>query len=267
MGKIFNVKLRFLSSVIAFLIFISFTINGLPPGNQEYYQIKIYHLSQKNQEERVDNFLRQAYLPALHRAGIAKAGVFKPIEGDTAYGKRIYVFIPFSSMEQFLNLPEVLARDQQYNASGKDYLSAEYNNPPFTRIESILLKAFINMPAFRIPKLNTPPSERFYELRSYESATELLSTKKIKMFNQGGEIKIFERLGFNAVFYAEVISGSRMPNLMYLTTYSNKASREEHWAKFRDDPGWKKLSSMEEYKNTVSTSQILFLHPTSYSDI
>ena len=267
MEKLFTAKFRLLLPVLSFLFFISFRIYSLPPGNQEFYQIKIYLLSQKSQEERVDNYIKQTFIPALHRAGITKVGVFKPIEGDTAYGKRIYVFIPFKSMEQFLDLPEVLARDQQFNAPGNDYLAAAYNNPPFARIESILLKAFINMPAFRIPKLSTPASERFYELRSYESATEKLSAKKIQMFNQGGEIKIFEKLGFNAVFYAEVLSGSRMPNLMYLTTYSNKASREEHWNKFRDDPDWKKLSSMEEYKITVSTSQILFLHPTSYSDI
>jgi hypothetical protein len=267
MKKIFKARFRILFSGLLFIFLLSFRMYGIPPGNQEFYQIKIYHLKQKSQEERVDNFLKQTYLPALHRAGISKVGVFKPVEEDTTYGKRIYVFIPFKSIDQFLSLSEVLGKDQQYNAPGNDYIEAAYNNPPYTRIECILLKAFINMPEFKMPKLSTPASERFYELRSYESATEKLGTKKIQMFNQGGEIKIFEKLGFNAVFYAQVLSGSRTPNLMYLTTYSDKASREEHWNAFRNDPDWKKLSSMEEYKNTVSTSQILFLHPTAYSDI
>lgn len=35
-----------------------------------FYQMKIYHLKNKNQEERVDQFLQTAYVPALHRAGI-----------------------------------------------------------------------------------------------------------------------------------------------------------------------------------------------------
>jgi hypothetical protein len=45
------------------------------------------------------------------------------------------------------------------------------------------------------------------------------------MFNEGGEIELFKRLNFNAVFYASVISGSRMPNLMYMTSYESKADR------------------------------------------
>jgi hypothetical protein len=242
-------------------------MNNTHPANQEIYQIKIYHLSQKSQEERVDNFLKQIYLPALRRAGITKIGVFKPIESDTAYGKRIYVFIPFRSVDQFLTLSEVLAKDQQYNLPGNDYLDAVYNNPPFARIESILLKAFINVPEFKVPKLSTPTTERFYELRSYESATEKLSAKKIQMFNQGGEIKIFERLEFNTVFYAEVISGNRMPNLMYMPAFLNKTSREEHWNTLKNDPELKKLLTIEEYKNLISKSQIIFLHPAAYSDI
>jgi hypothetical protein len=30
------------------------------------------------------------------------------------------------------------------------------------------------------------------------------------MFNVGGEIDLFEQLGFNAVFYGEVISGAKL---------------------------------------------------------
>jgi hypothetical protein len=45
--------------------------------------------------------------------------------------------------------------------------------------------------------------------------------KKVEMFNEGGEIDLFSRLNFNAVFYAEVISGPTMPNLMYMTSFEN----------------------------------------------
>jgi hypothetical protein len=87
------------------------------------------------------------------------------------------------------------------------------------------------------------------------------------MFNDGDEVGLFKRLGFNAVFYAEVMAGSRMPNLMYMTTFENKASRDQHWNAFRDDAQWKQLSGMAEYKNNVSKIEIFFLHPTEYSDI
>lgn len=50
---------------------------------REYYEIKIYTINGPEQEAKVDQYLEKAYLPALHRAGIAKVGVYKPIKTDT----------------------------------------------------------------------------------------------------------------------------------------------------------------------------------------
>jgi fructose/tagatose bisphosphate aldolase len=75
------------------------------------------------------------------------------------------------------------------------------------------------------------------------------------------------QLGFNAVMYGSVISGSHMPNLMYMTTFEDMPSREEHWKTFGNDPEWKKLSAMEKYQNNVSKIDIVFMHPTDYSGI
>ena len=86
------------------------------------------------------------------------------------------------------------------------------------------------------------------------------------MFNIGDEIGLFKRLGFNAVFYSEVIAGPRMPNLMYMTTFNNKADRDKHWDAFSNDAQWKSLTAKEEYKNNVSHADIIFLHPAEYSD-
>ena len=85
------------------------------------------------------------------------------------------------------------------------------------------------------------------------------------MFNDG-EGALFDRLGFNAVFYGEVISGSTMPNLMYMTTFENKASRDEHWKAFSTAPEWEKLKVMPKYQNNVSKNDTRFLTPTEYSD-
>ena len=58
-----------------------------------------------------------------------------------------------------------------------------------------------------------------------------------------------------------------MPNLMYMTTFSDMASQEEHWNAFRVHPTWEKLKGMDEYKNTVSNIDKWLMHPTEYSDI
>lgn len=235
---------------------------------REYYEIKVYNIASKVQEDRVERFLKEAYLPAVHRAGISKVGVFKPVEADTVnYGKKIFVLIPYASLDQFAKLPETLQKDKQYETSGSEYLNAPFNDLPYDRMESILLYAFSGMPKLDVPKHATPVDERIYELRSYEGHTEKIFKNKVKMFNDGDEIGLFKRLGFNAVFYAEVLAGSRMPNLMYMTTFPNKASRDEHWKAFSSDPQWKTLSGLSEYKNNVSKINIFFLHPTAYSDI
>lgn len=250
----------------ALVLFLSVVFNGFGQAKQEYYELKIYRITDKSQEGRIDTYLKDAFLPALHKAGVPVAGVFKPIETDTAFGKMVYVFIPFNSIDQFMQVTDKLEKDQSYAMAGKEFIDAPFNNPPFVRYESILMKAFSHMPVFRVPKYTTPPSERIYELRSYESATEAKAAKKIRMFNEGGEIGIFESVGSNAVFYAEVLFGSLKPRLIYMTTYADMKSHDDHWKAFRDSDGWKKLSGIEEYKNTVSKANPYLLHPTSYSD-
>jgi hypothetical protein len=118
----------------------------------------------------------------------------------------------------------------------------------------------------KVPSYSTPVTERIYELRSYESATEAKAIKKIEMFNQGGEIDIFTSLKFNAVFYGEVLAGASKPNLMYMTTFTDMKSHDEHWKSFGATNEWKTLSAKEEYKNTVSRITRNLLRPTNYSD-
>lgn len=233
---------------------------------REFYEIKTYKLKDKAQEAKVDAFLKDAYLPALHKAGIKNIGVFKPLETDSTFGKRIVVLIPFNSLDQFAKISDLLNADKPFNLSGKEYLDAVYTNPPYERIESVLLRAFTGMTQMEVPALTGSRVERIYELRSYESATEKIYRNKVQMFNQGDEVGLFKRLGFNAVFYADVISGSRMPNLMYMTTFANQASHDDHWKAFVDDPYWKKLSAMPEYQHNVSKINIYLLRPTGYSD-
>ncbi len=251
---------------LSLICVLAFSFSGIA-ASRDYYQIQVFRLNGKVQEAKVDNFLKNAYLPALHRAGIQKVGVFKPIESDTTSGKRIYIWIPFKSLDHFAKIQDVLANDPLYQSTGIDFLGAPYDLPPFIRKESILLKAFPDAPNFGIPNHKTAPSERIYELRSYEGPTENLFRQKVKMFNEGGEIKIFNSIDFNAIFYAEVISGSTMPNLMYLTTFADMPAHDAHWDAFRAHPDWKKLSALPQYKKTVSNSVKILLHPTDYSDL
>ncbi|TDE02718.1 NIPSNAP family protein [Flavobacterium sandaracinum] len=233
---------------------------------EEYYQIKTYIFKTEQQEQTTELYLKEAYLPGLKKLGIKDIGVFKTITNNKDTLKKIIVIIPFSNLEEFLNLDKKLAKDKSYKLAGAPYLNAIHQQPPYLRIESVLLKAFSDHPLLKKPVLNSIRNHRVYELRSYESATETIYANKVDMFNGGGEIKLFDKLGFNAVFYGEVLSGAKMPNLMYLTTFADMASREAHWKSFTAAPEWKEMSSLPKYQNNVSHIDITFMHPTEYSD-
>lgn len=254
-------KTVIIQSVIVCLILI-----GINASAQDYYQLKVYNFSEGTQEKRVDQYLENAYLPALHRAGIKDVGVFKPIESDETAGKKVFVLIPLKNLNQLNELDITLGKDKKYLAAGENFLNAPWDNPPYERMESTVMRAFSEMQQYAVPKHSTPPAERIYELRSYEGPTEAKYRKKVEMFNKGGEVELFQKLEFQPVFFAEVLSGSAMPNLVYMTTFSDMKSHDEHWDAFRNHPEWKKLSGMEEYKHTVSHSDKYLLYPTNYSD-
>lgn len=234
--------------------------------SREFYQLKSYYFDTYEQESKTDDYLRNALIPALHRQNIKNIGVFKPRSQVSDTAKRTIIFIPFESLEQFLNLDEALLKDSLYVAKGSKFINASHENPTYARIQSVLLRAFEDMPRLFSPQFEVPKANRIYELRSYESPTEEYYKRKVAMFNEGGEIKLFDRLGFNAVFYAEVISGPKMPNLMYMTTFKNQETRDKLWKAFFDSPEWKELLTYPKYENTVSHADIFLLYPTDYSD-
>lgn len=256
--------LNFLLLIFCFQL-VSATAYGQKP--QQFFQIKIYHFDNAEQQQQTDRFLKQAYLPALHRQGIDQVGVFKPHDANTSTALKTYLLIPFKTLDAFAALSRHLNSDSQYLYDGRKYLEASHDEPPYHRITSTLLKAFEYAPTLMASDLNNPGTERVYELRSYESPTEALNRNKVDMFNAGGEVEIFDRLGFNAIFYANVISGDKMPNLMYMTSFENMESRNAHWDSFTNDPQWEELSAVEKYQDNVSHSDTYFLKAASYSDL
>lgn len=253
--------------VVTFIIVIvTPCVNIVAAPARSFYQLTVYQYQTAEQEQVIDDYLQHALVPALHRMNIRSVGVFKAIGNDTAAIKKLYVLIPLTTLNIVTDITRKLSADKEYQSKGEAYLAATYNAPPYKRMETILLQAFSLAPTLELPQLKSPKKERVYELRSYESATEKIFQNKVHMFNEGDEVGLFKRLNFNAVFYGEVIAGGKMPNLMYMTSFENKADRDAHWKSFGDDPYWKKLSAMPEYRNNVSHIDITFLRPVDYSD-
>ena len=246
-------KNKFYNITLATVVILLSTLSGYAQQTKgtdiEYYQISVYHTSSQQQLDSLSRYLQQSYVPALHRAGFSKVGVFMPLANDTSANKRIVTWMPFAALAQLNKV--------SYNAVA----------PHYARLENILLSAFPKAPHYQLPKLSGPAAAHIFELRSYESPTEERYLSKEKMFNKGNEVDLFARLGFNAVFYARVMAGSRMPNLMYLTSFNSQQAHDEHWKAFGDDAEWKKLSGLPEYQKNVNKADIMLMHPAAYSDI
>ncbi|UHG94315.1 NIPSNAP family protein [Spirosoma oryzicola] len=229
----------------------------------EFYELRIYSLKNGKQLTILNNYWQQAAIPALNRLGSKNIGVFTEYlpQGFT----KLAVVIPFNSMDDYLKVSDQLAKDSAYQQAGADYLNAEATAPAYERIESSLLKALADMPRLEVP----PKKQRLFELRRYESHNETAGKKKIEMFNQGGEIAIFKRVGLTPVFFGETLIGPMRPNLTYMLTFDDMAEHDQNWRTFGGDPEWKKISSMPEYADAKIISNInrTFLVPTAYSQI
>jgi len=237
-------------------------------AQKDFYELLVYKSKTAGQMESTDSYLKDAYIPAMHRLGIKQIGVFKPVANDTAEIKKVIVLVQYISLDVWQRTKANIMYDEVYTAEAKSFLDADTAHLPFTRAESTIMEAFPDQTKLIPTNLKSNP-DAIYELRSYESPTEELHRIKVNMFNAGGEVALFKRLGFQAVFYSDVLSGSRMPNLIYMVAFANAAAREEHWKAFGSSPEWKKISVDPIYRNDVSVNHIdsWILKRAPYSDL
>jgi hypothetical protein len=234
-------------------------------ASREFYELRTYEMQTGNRKAVLNEHLEKACIPAMNRLGIKPVGVFTVVAGTNALN--LFVLFPYPSLEQFLSAPARLAADAEYQKASALYLSASIDSPAYTRYESTLLWAFKNVPRVRVPAETTGKQPRLFELRIYESHSETAAQKKIEMFNDGGEIGIFDRVGLRSVFFGQTLVGRRQPNLVYMTVHQDMVAREKTWEAFRNSPDWKALSSNPVYANTVSATTVVFLRPAAYSQI
>ena len=236
-----------------------------PSSDKEYYELRVYSVSSSEQQQLVLNYWRDAAIPGLNRQGISPIGVFT--QPDSAEVLDVFVWIPYDSPAQFAEAEIKLQADAQHNQAGAAYLNIAHPAKAFERITSTFMVAFDSMPWHSVPALTEQGAERFFELRSYESYSEKKGLDKIRMFNEGREVAIFEEIGTDPVFFAQAISGDVRPNLVYMTTFSDTADHRKKWNAFRTHPQWVAIKDLPEYAHTVSKIDKYFLHPTAFSQL
>ncbi|HET9179086.1 MAG TPA: NIPSNAP family protein [Terriglobia bacterium] len=241
---------------------------GMTPGEpagangREFYELRFYGLHRGPGAQLTNDYLRDAAIPALNRAGIKPVGVFEMLVGPGS--PSLYVLIPHPSAASLLTAWERVRADNEYLERGAAFLNAPASNPPFVRVGSEFMVAFETHPRI------TPPAQgpRVFELRTYDNATKKANLTKIKMFNTG-EIDIFKKVGFHPVFFGEKLIGQRWPNLTYMLASESVEDRNKRWAAFGTDPDWKKLRATPGYSDDEIVSNItnVLLRPAAYSQV
>lgn len=235
-------------------------------AGREYYELRRYIIEKESQKSGLDRFFKEAAIPALNRLGVRPIGVFYERETEPGKLSPVYALMTHPSAESAATLTQRLSEDQDFLSKGADYIDATAGSPAFKRIESSLLVAFDGM-----PRIETPAKDagRVFELRIYESPSEKTNLKKIEMFDQAGEIRIFREVGLNPVFFGRALVGEKLPNLTYMLTFKSMEEQKAAWGKFGAHPDWKRLKEMPEYadKSILCGITKIFLVPAEYSQI
>lgn len=231
-------------------------------AGREFYELRVYTVTDDTQRKLVENYLQSAFIPAMNRLGSRPVGVFTEAKPNSP----IYVIVPHASLEAFQSAPDRLLADAEHNRAGAAYLNIEAPAKAYDRIESSLLGSISGLSKLVPPK--QAGKAHLVQLRIYESHSEVAAKKKVEMFNEG-ELAIFQRVGLTPVLFGESLVGSRRPNLTYLLVFDDKAALDAAWGRFRTDPEWAKLKAIPEFadKKIVSKITNLILNATPWSQI
>jgi hypothetical protein len=249
-------------------------LRAAAPAAREYYDLRAYRLKLGAPTAQLDGYFEKALLPALERRGIKSVGVFTELEvnktDQTSVAKPdtpMWVLIPHATLDSFVSVSAEINTDPAVQKAGADYLQSPKANPAYDRIDSWLLRAFKGHPVMTLPEFSKKRvPTRVFEMRDYESHSELKALAKMNMFDEGEE-EIMRDLGMSPVFFGQALAGPNLPHLRYITAGPDLASHLNAWNKFGPDPRWVKMRDLPQYADATSKNTARFLAPRPYSGI
>src|SRR5271163_630717 len=78
----------------------------------QYYELRTYLTQSQDQQNRINDYWQDAAVPAYNRMGIQPIGVFTELQDSPK--NKIYVLIPYDSLDVFASVPAKLASDTVY---------------------------------------------------------------------------------------------------------------------------------------------------------
>lgn len=231
----------------------------ISPQKKEIYEWRIYTLKSESDGNTLDAFYKDTLIPAYNRKKIPVAAFkpYKPGEKELRY----FLFI-YPDIQTYHTVKKEIWQDRTFTQAAQPFYDRTAPSPLYSNFETFLSEAFDKIPVHR----KADPGRTLFEIRLYWSPNEEANQRKVRMFNVD-EIDIFDNVGINSICYGEILAGSRMPALIYLTWYKDEETRAKAWDKFRVHPDWLRIKVMEEYANTATNNQSIFLTPMPYSQL
>jgi len=237
-----------------------------PGGSPLLLELRRYRLRTGPMQSRFSAYVKDALVPALGRAGISPVGAFTVSFGSNS--PTLHLLVPHKDAESLLTLDARLSADADYGKAAASLLALPPADPPFERCDSSLIGAVPTQPGIEKPAGDAAAAaSRVFELRTYRSPSDTAGRRKIEMFEAGGELGIFRRLGLHTVFFGRDLVGAGLPSLTYMLAFADVAAREKAWAAFREDAAWLKLRDQPAYADIVSGIDATLLRATDYSQI
>ena len=137
-------------------------------------------------------------------------------------------------------------------------------DPAYTNYDTFLLYNFPTMPVLETPNLGP---DRVFEWRLYRSFNIERNIAKIHMFDEGGELPLFREVGLNPIFFGDVVSGQKLPALMYMIGCPSLEAHAEAWRTFIAHPKWIAMKDLPEYADTATEIDRVVMTPSPGSQI
>ena len=243
---------------------------GAVAARPEIYELRAYRMRIGAQPKLVGDYLSELYIPLATRLGAGPVGVFNLTFGPGM--PTIYVLTPCASLAAYEALQAELAAELPRSKlpGAAAFYNATAHDPAYLRSDNQLLVAFDSFRKLELPATTAKREPRIFELRVYETPTDLALAKKTEMFGPKlGELDIFRRDGLTPVLFAKILVGPQQPGLVYLLSFPDLAAREAAWKRFREDPAWQKLKTLPGYLDAEIMANVtdFIVTPTAYSQI
>ncbi|MBM3749454.1 MAG: hypothetical protein FJW34_27155, partial [Acidobacteria bacterium] len=186
-------------------------MNANPAGaagaqKTKYYVLENFFLKNGSQPGRINDFMRDALLPALNKV---HAGPKIFMEALVApHMPQFALILGLRSLEELSSLETALWKQEELRKAAEAW-EAHPAEPPYEHTTCSLLEATDYSPEI-VPLDPAPKTPRIFELRTYHSPTY----RQLKALHErfaGPEIKIFARCGVHPLFYSSTYFGDNRP--------------------------------------------------------